>query len=197
MRYGVTVQGVEEPGAFGELAAWIEELGFDDLWITDSSLHAGDVYVYAALALQATSRIVVGTAVTNPLTRHAAITANAFRTLEQLAPGRVRCGIGVGDRPLGELGLPVARLATLEQTIDALRKLWRGQTLDGAAGRSRFVGARLRSAVQEPPVHVAASGPRALELAGRVADGAIILPALLPDGLAFAREHLARGRARS
>ena len=56
MRYGVTLQGVDDPAGFGELARWIEDLGYDDLWITDSSLHAGEVYVYATLALQATSR---------------------------------------------------------------------------------------------------------------------------------------------
>src|SRR5688572_11402178 len=102
MRYGVTLQGLYEPAEWIELVQWIEELGFDNLWITDSSLHAADCYVYATLALERTSSITVGTAVTNPLTRHPAITANAFRSLDQLAPGRVACGIGVGDRPLFE-----------------------------------------------------------------------------------------------
>ena len=81
MRYGVTLQGIYEPAEWIELVQWIEELGFDNLWITDSSLHAGDCYVYATLALERTSSITVGTAVTNPLTRHPAITANAFRSL--------------------------------------------------------------------------------------------------------------------
>ena len=53
MRYGVTLQGVYEPAEWVELVAWIEDLGFDNLWITDSSMHAGDCYVYATLALQA------------------------------------------------------------------------------------------------------------------------------------------------
>src|SRR3990172_2371515 len=116
MRYGVTLQGIYEPAEWVELVRWIEGLGFDNLWITDSSTHAGDCYVYATLALQATSRIAVGTAVTNPLTRHPAVTANAFRSLAPLAPGRVVCGIGVRDRPLCELGLPMARIATLRKT---------------------------------------------------------------------------------
>jgi 5,10-methylenetetrahydromethanopterin reductase len=195
MRVGVTLQGVYEPAEFVELVRWIEELGYDDLWITDSSAHAGDCYIYATLALMSTSRLRVGTAVTNPLTRHPAITANAFRTLVQLAPDRVVCGIGVGDRPLGELGLQMAKLQTLRDTVDALRDLWRGDTLDGEAGRWRFVGAKLRSAVTEPPVFISASQPRALELTGEIADGLILLTGLFPEGLAFAREHVARGRA--
>jgi 5,10-methylenetetrahydromethanopterin reductase len=133
MRYGVTLQGVDSPREFGALAAWIEELGYDDLWLTDSSLHAGEVYVYLTLALQATSRLRVGTAVTNPLTRHPAITANAFATLQALAPGRVVCGIGVGDRPLSEIGLKVAKVSTLTTAVGVLRRLWRGKPLDGPA----------------------------------------------------------------
>jgi len=197
MRYGVTLQGIYEPAEWIELVQWVEELGFDDLWITDSSLHAGDCYVYATLALARTSAIRVGTAVTNPLTRHPAITANAFRSLCQLAPGRVAFGIGVGDRPLLELGLPMADLRTLRETIGAVRRLWRGETLNGEVGPWRFAGAHLRSAVAEPPVYVSASQPRALELTGEVADGLILLAGLFPEGLAFAREHVARGRAAS
>jgi 5,10-methylenetetrahydromethanopterin reductase len=197
VRFGVTVQGVEDPARFGDFALRIEALGFDDLWITDSSLHAGDVFVYAALALQATTRLTVGTAVTNPLTRHPAILANAFRSLAQLAPGRVVCGIGVGDRPLARLDLPMARLSTLERAVDAMRRLWGGESVSGTIGRWRLANAHLRSAVAAPPVYISASGPRALELTGRIADGAIILPGLFPEGLAFAREHLARGRALS
>ncbi len=196
MRYGVTLQGVYEPTEWIDLVRRIEVLGFDDLWITDSSLHAADCYVYAALALEATSRIRVGTAVTNPLTRHPAITANAFRSLVHLAPGRVACGIGVGDRPLGELGLPMAKLETLRTTIGALRSLWRGETVDGEVGPWRFSGARLLSPVEGPPVLVSASQPRALELTGEVADGVILLAGLFPEGVAFAREHLAAGRAK-
>jgi 5,10-methylenetetrahydromethanopterin reductase len=196
MRCGVTLQGVYEPAEWVELVRWIEELGYDDLWITDSSLHAGDVYVYSTLALQSTTRLTVGTAVTNPLTRHPAITANAFRTLQQLAPGRVVCGIGVGDRPLGDLGLPMARIDTLARSIDLMRRLWRGETVvDEDVGPWRLVSAHLRSAVDEPPVYISASMPRALELTGRVADGLILLAGLFPEGLAFAREHVARGRA--
>ena len=197
MRFGVTLQGVYEPSEWVELVQWIESLGFDDLWITDSSLHAGDCYVYATLALQATSTLRVGTAVTNPLTRHPAITANAFRSLSHVAPGRVACGIGVGDRPLGELGLPMAKLATLRGTIVSLRSLWRGETVDGDVGPWRFSAAHLLSAVDAPPVLVSASQPRALELTGEVADGVILLAGLFPEGLGFAREHLEAGREKS
>lgn len=197
MRYGVTLQGVVEASEWIELTRWVEDLGYDDLWITDSSLHAGDCYVCATLALLSTTRLRIGTAVTNPLTRHPGITANAFRSLAHLAPARVVCGLGVGDRPLVALGLPMAKLETLRQTVDALRALWRGDTVDGTIGRWQLVGAHLRSPAPELPIYISASGPRALELTGEIADGLILLAGLFPEGLAFAREQLALGRARS
>jgi 5,10-methylenetetrahydromethanopterin reductase len=197
MRYGVTLQGVDDPAGFADLARWIEQLGYDDLWLTDSSLHAGEVYVYVTLALQATTTLRVGTAVTNPLTRHPAITANAAATLERLAPGRFICGIGVGDSPLPEIGSKVARVDTLVDEITTMRRLWAGETLNGRVGRHDYENAKLTVPVGEVPVHFAASGPKTLEAAGRHADGAIVLSGLFPDGLAFALEHLERGRAES
>jgi 5,10-methylenetetrahydromethanopterin reductase len=194
MRYGVTLQGVDDPAGFGELAQWIEGLGYHDLWITDSSLHAGEVYVYATLALQATSRLRIGTAVTNPITRHPAITANAAATLVRLAPGRFVCGIGVGDSPLPEIGVKPAKLDTLLEAVSTMRRLWSGQALTGRVGRFEYREARLARVAGEVPVHFAASGPRALTTAGEHADGAIVLAGLFPEGLAFALEHLQRGR---
>lgn len=197
MRIGVTLQGVYDPDSFGELAAWIEGLGYDDLWLTDSSLHAGDVYVYATLALAATSRLRVGLAVTNPITRHPAITANAAGTLARLAPGRFVCGIGAGDSPLPEIGLKPAKISTLVESVELMRRLWAGETLQGQILRWDFVDAKLQAAPGEIPVHWSASGPKTLAAAGEHADGIILLAGLFPEGLAFAREAIAEGRARS
>lgn len=197
MRYGVTLQGTIPPKEFADLVRRIEELGFDDLWITDSSLHAGDVYVYMTTALTASSRLRVGSAVTNPLTRHPGITANAFRSLEQLAPGRVVCGIAVGDRPLFEFGMKMGKVKDLAETIDVLRRLWRGEKVTGEFGPNRFEGAKLLSEVGELPVFVAASGPKTLTMTGRVADGVILLAGLFPESIEFSLERLDEGRAES
>lgn len=198
MRYGVTLQGVIPPKEFAELAKRIEDLGYDNLWITDSSLHAGDLYVYMATALLATSRLVVGSAATNPLTRHAGVTANAFRSLTQLAPGRVNCGIAVGDRPLLEFDMKVAKVRTLTETIEALRRLWAGEEISGRFGTSRFEGAKLLSPTEEDiPIYVAASGPKTLTATGRLADGVILLAGLFPEAMQFANERLGEGLADS
>ena len=73
MRTGVTLQGVDPPDDFEEMVTEIENLGYDNLWLTDSSLHSRNCWAYLTLAARRTSRMTIGTAVTNPVTRHPAI----------------------------------------------------------------------------------------------------------------------------
>lgn len=74
-RAGVVLQGVDPPGVFCGMVEEIESLGFDHLWLTDSSLHARNCYSYLTLAATRSSRLLIGTAVTNPATRHPAISS--------------------------------------------------------------------------------------------------------------------------
>src|ERR1017187_2797031 len=97
-RAGVVLQGVDAPGVFCGMVEEIESLGFDHLWLTDSSLHARNCYSYLTLAATRSSRLLIGTAVTNPATRHPAITAAAAATVDEIAAGRMILGIG-GRRP--------------------------------------------------------------------------------------------------
>ena len=130
MRTGVTLQGVDPPGDFEEMVTEIETLGYGNLWLTDSSLHSRNCWAYLTLAARQTSRMMIGTAVTNPVTRHPAITAVAAATLDDISGGRAILGIGAGDRPLLSLGHQPARLATLEAAISAIRALWAGETVE-------------------------------------------------------------------
>ena len=109
---GVILQPVDEPAVFGAMAEEIEALGYSDLWCTDSSLHARNAYAYLTLAATRTVRLGLGTAVTNPLTRHPAITAVAATTVDEISGGRFTLGIGVGDRPLLALGYAPGTLPT-------------------------------------------------------------------------------------
>jgi 5,10-methylenetetrahydromethanopterin reductase len=172
----------------------IEDLGFDHLWITDSSLHARNCYVTLTIAALNSTRLTLGTAVTNPLTRHPAITAAAIASLDDVSGGRALLGIGAGDRPLLALGLKPSPLADLEAAILAIRALWRGENVDLDSNAFSLTGAHLRFAARpDIPLYVAASGPRTLEMAGRVADGVILLAGLFPEAIAWARENIGRG----
>ena len=90
-----------------------EDAGYAFAWVIDSQLLWQDAYVYMARGLAETERIVFGTAVTNPLTRHLTVTASGFGTLAQLHPGRVALGIGRGDSAVRPMGLPPARTVVL------------------------------------------------------------------------------------
>ena len=143
-RSGVVLQGVDPPGEFRGMVGEIESLGFGHLWLTDSSLHARNCYAYLTLAAAASSQLLLGTAVTNPATRHPAITAAAAATVDEISGGRLTLGIGAGDRPLLALGLRPSPLATLEAAIDAIRLLWRGEEVDLSSAGFSLSSAHLR-----------------------------------------------------
>jgi 5,10-methylenetetrahydromethanopterin reductase len=191
---GVVLQGIDPPGAFCGMVGEIESLGFSRLWLTDSSLHTRDCYAYLTLASAASSRLLLGTAVTNPATRHPAITAVAAATVDEISGGRLTLGIGAGDRPLLALGLRPSPLATLEAAIGAIRRLWHGAEVDVSAGGFSMSSAHLRfGARPDIPVFVSASGPKTLQLAGRAGDGVILLVGLFPEALGWAIGEVAKG----
>ena len=194
LSYGVALQGVDSPDTFVAMVREIETLGFDHLWLTDSSLHARNSYVYLTLAAVNSSRLRLGTAVTNPVTRHPAITAAAAATLDEVSAGRAILGIGAGDRPLLALGRKPCSRAELSDAIEAIRALWSGDEVTVTAPGFALDHARLRFGARAGlPVFVSASGPRTLELAGGLADGVILLVGLFPDAVTWALEHIDRG----
>lgn len=193
-RAGVVLQGAYPPVAFEAMVREIDALGFDQLWLTDSSLHARNAYAYLTLAARASTRLLLGTAVTNPLTRHPAITAAAVATIDEISEGRMMLGIGAGDRPLLALGLEPAKLASLRATVGAIRELWSGKEVSVQDGAFVLRDAHVRFETRSDiPVYIAASGPKTLELAGEIADGVIALVGLFPDALTWALEHVDRG----
>jgi 5,10-methylenetetrahydromethanopterin reductase len=194
MRTAVCLQGVDPPDVFEQTVAEIDQLGYDALWLTDSSLHARNCWAYLTLAARASSRLTLGTAVTNPITRHPAVTAAAAGTLAEISGGRAILGIGAGDRPLLSLNRRPAKLADLELSIATIRRLWAGETVTEQGEAFGFDGAHYRfPPASDIPIWISATGPKTLELAGRVADGVILLAGLHPDGIRFALDHIDRG----
>jgi 5,10-methylenetetrahydromethanopterin reductase len=196
LRSGVVLQGAYPPGEFRSMVGRVDALGFSNLWLTDSSLHARNSYAYLTLAAMTSPRLLLGTAVTNPLTRHPAITAAAAATVDEISEGRMILGIGAGDRPLLALGMAPARLASVRAAIGAIRALWSGADVTTEDPAFELHDAHLRfRARPNIPVYIAASGPKTLELAGEIADGVILLVGLFPEALSWAIEHVERGAA--
>lgn len=198
VRFGAALQGVDPPARFVALVREIEALGYDQLWLTDSSLHARDVYAYLTLAATVSERLRLGSSVTNPLTRHPALGAMAIATVDEVSGGRAMYGIGVGDRPIRALGFRPARIVVLRDAIAVTRRLWRGEevTFDGGAFVLRSAHLRV-SARAGIPVYVSASGPKTLELAGEIADGAIVLAGLFPQAIEYAVARVRCGEERA
>ena len=170
-----------------------EEAGFDGVGILDSQMLERDVFVNMAFAVQATSRIRVASAVTNPVTRHLSVLASAAKTVAELAPDRVEFWIGRGYSSVQTIGVKPASVREMRESVLTLRRLLAGHevSFDGATSRMRHGDEEV------PPIYVSATGPRAIEVAGEVADGVVLMTGLHPKAVELARHHLAEGARRA
>lgn len=195
---GVNLMAVDPPARFVEMVRFVESAGFSHMFVADSSLHARDLYPYLTLLATHTSSVRIGPSVIHPYTRHPAVNANALATLNEIAGGRVVVNIGAGDRPVMELGYPIAKLGVVREAVTVTRLLLAGKPANFAGETFRLHEAALRYGRPEGmPLYVTASGPRMLELAGEVADGVLFLAGSDPRCVRFALDRIAAGAARS
>jgi len=189
MKYGVGLFPTEPLPKMIHLAKLSERLGFSHIWIGDSHLIWREAYVNMAAIALSTSKVKLGTGVTNPLTRHPSVVASAYATLEELAPRRFIIGIGLGDSSVETMGMKPARLAYFEKTISEMRALLAGEEVELETGRIHLK----HPTKKKVPFYVAASGPKMLELAGKIADGVIILVGIDPAYLGQAKDRIEGG----
>lgn len=163
---------------FTDLCRKSEAAGVDAIWVIDSQLAMKDAYTAISIALWETETLRLGTGVTNAQTRHLSVTANTAATLADMSGGRFLLGLGAGDSAVFPLGWKPSKVADLEAAIPALRTLVRG----GSAGHAGGPPVHLSFApAVPPPVYLSASQPRMLSLAGREADGVIVMGAASRD----------------
>ncbi len=193
--------GLPLEGPVSELVATAQEaetLGCSFVWANDDRLQKDLFGVLAAIALQ-TERVQLGPGVTNPYSRHPALIAAAVATLDELSEGRAVLGLGAGGTNHRALGVErSAPVATLRDSIRLIRELLRGETVtvEGAVVSRE---ARLDFEPRRPnvPIYLGARGPRMLELAGEVADGAIVGNLATVEGWRYARERVRTGVERA
>ena len=169
----------ESLARWGDFAAELERRGVDEMWLIDSQLAMKDVFVGLALAATTTERMRLGTGVSNLVTRHPTVTANAIAAIAELSGGRALLGVGAGDSSVYGLGARPSRVAEVEEGLGFFRAV-----LDGEAGGWQRREYRLAQDVPATPVYLAVSQPRMCRLAGRMADGAIVMGPAQPDVLA-------------
>jgi 5,10-methylenetetrahydromethanopterin reductase len=159
------------PGRVAELAREAEAWGFTGLLLADSQNLTADIWVELAQAGAATAKLRLGPGVTNPLTRHIAVTASAAITLQAETGGRATLGFAQGDSALSRAGLTPLSVTEFEHALMTLQSFLRGDDValpDGSPTRISWPAAL---GLAKVPVHVAASGPRTIAAAARHAEG--------------------------
>lgn len=176
MKFGVEFVPYKTLDVLVALAKQVEDAGFDHVWVCD---HYHNRYVHSVLArlALATTRVKLGPGVTNPYLVHPTVTAAAIATLDELSGGRAVLGISSGDPTfLATVGVePHRPIATVREAIQIVRRLLAGERVDFTGEIFNCRGARLRFRPDgRVPIYVGGRGPRMLELAGSIADGALI-----------------------
>ncbi len=161
------LHGFPVPRRAVPLAVQAERWGFDGLLLADSENLVGDPYVELAFAARETQRLRLGPAVTNPVTRHPAVTASAIATLQIESGGRAVIVLGRGDSAVRQLGLQPATTEELEQGLSRLQGFLRGQAVSSGGGVATRMGWIEPFHAGDVPVSVAATGPVTIALAAR------------------------------
>ena len=160
-----------------KLAQRAEELGFTHAWFFDTQMITADCFVAMAAAAMKTSRIRLGTGVLVPSNRIAAVTANAFATLNGMAPGRIDFGVGTGFSARRAMGLGAMKLADMEEYIRVVYGLLNGETLEtnieGKRKKIRFLNPDIGLINTHDPIrlHVSAYGPKSQALTAKLNAG--------------------------
>src|SRR5712664_173248 len=162
--------------SWATFVAALEAEGVGRVWVIDSQLAMKDVYTGLVVAALNTKWLDLGTGVTNAVTRHPTITANAIAALAEISHGRAVLGLGAGDSALYGVGMKPQRVAEVEEAIDFFQAVLSGE--EGQLGGMKY---RLPHVAATVPVYLAVSQERMCELAGRKADGAIVMGPAQPD----------------
>lgn len=144
MQFGIVVATAADSWKVVQRA---EELRFTHAWFYDTQMLCADCFVAMGAAAMKTSRIRLGTGVLVPSNRIASVTANAFATLNKLAPGRIDFGVGTGFTARRAMGMDAIKLADLAEYIRVVYALLREETVqaefEGQQRKIRFMNPEL------------------------------------------------------
>lgn len=185
-----------------EDARAVEADGWDGQMFMDSQCLSGDPYVIMGAWAVSTERLKLSCGVTNPLTRHTAVSAACAATVQSISKGRAVLGIGRGDSALAYLGHAPATLGVFRQSLQDLQALLSGKSvafgpLGGAPSSEtlslsdRPVESRLEwlpPGLPKVPLDVAATGPKVIEMSAVIAEQVTFSVGAIPERLSWAVE---------
>lgn len=171
-----------------ELASAAEAKGFEAMWFIDFQLGMKDVYAAMNVAALATEQMNIGSAVTNLVTRHPTVTANATLALDELSHGHAMLGLGAGWSAVYGAGGQPSKLGDLSAGIDEFRRLFTGEEQELYGTK-----VRLATATRQVPIYLAVSQPGMLRLSGEKCDGAILMGAADPEFIDWQLKYIYEG----
>ncbi|MHB8620756.1 MAG: LLM class flavin-dependent oxidoreductase [Chloroflexota bacterium] len=178
--------------SFRRRASRADDGGFSHLWIAETPFFAYDPYIALAEAARATRSCMLGPGCTNVVLRHEILAASALASIDALAPGRVVCGLGSGDRAVRLLGKKPTRIDDMRLAVDRMRRFWRGEDVDYDGSH-----VRLSWPANELPVYLFAEGARSLALGGETADAVVVGSGIDPGIVEWSAGCIDRGVSES
>jgi len=170
MQFGITLKPEHSIERTIALTQQAEAAGFEYAWLFDSHVLWRDPYPLLTLMARETTRIRLGTCVTNPATREPSVTASLLAELNEISDGRMDLGIGRGDSARRVLGKQPTSMKDLEEAVHVIRELVEGRAVEYEGTELQLTWSR----GDKLPVWIAGYGPVALKLTGRIADGSML-----------------------
>jgi probable F420-dependent oxidoreductase len=171
LSFGVTVLPDPPYTRFPELIELAEQQGFEYGWTYDSHVLWQESTPLLTMAALRTTRMKLGNFVTNPGTREPTVVASLHATLHAVSGGRIVLGIGRGDSARRVIGQKPVKMAEYEAACRMIKELMNGRKVEW---NDTEIELKWAGGLPEIPMYLAGYGPKALAVAGRVADGVIV-----------------------
>jgi alkanesulfonate monooxygenase SsuD/methylene tetrahydromethanopterin reductase-like flavin-dependent oxidoreductase (luciferase family) len=169
MKLGIISMWGHDLAGFRDQLRLAEELGFALVGLGDSPVGWHELYVSMTIAALETKSVTLAPMVTTPIGRHPAVAAGAMSTLHDLTGGRVAFGIGTGGSMVKGLGRGLATQAETRPYLQAMRALFAGEPVEWEGNRVTPL-----AFARPVPIYYSATGPKALAMAGELADGVVL-----------------------
>ena len=202
MEFGILILTMPEAPRIAKVA---EENGFSAIFLADTHIGWREVVPYLTLCAHETSRLRIGTLVTNPVTRHPTVVASIFATLQEISKGRMVCGIAKGDSATRVMGERQATMAEFKASVRMIKQLANGETVEytpkhpdrskwlaQAGGKPLPIHFPWYKPPAKLPIYIGGYGPKTLHFAGEAADG-VVIQAPHPDAMRWSLGHAHAG----
>ncbi|HLH69745.1 MAG TPA: LLM class flavin-dependent oxidoreductase [Candidatus Dormibacteraeota bacterium] len=195
MRVGLCLSGNVPMKEIVASAVAAESAGWDSIWLGEDYFYRGGATMAAAVAA-ATGRLRIGLGIMTPLPRHPALTAMEIGALQELSGGRVLAGIGAGVSAwMRQMGFDHrSPLTVMREGVELVRRLLAGERVSFEGRAFTLDAVQLQFPTTPTPVLLGAVGPKALRLAGEVADGTVLSVLAGPDYVRWARARIREGQ---